>query len=102
MTWGDPTRTNWNIPKDARVIQDNGNWQIYYSESSAHLYFYPTDYHPNALALSLSDLRRLLQRLESSYEQHPREDDTAPLTGSNWGQANTVSVDASRRWMETR
>ena len=102
MTWGDPTRINWNIPKDARIVQDDGRWQIYHSESSAHLYIYPMDYHANALPLNLSDLRRLLQRLEPSYEPPPREDDTVPLAGSEWDQTNSVSLDASKRWMDTR
>ena len=102
MTWGDPTRINWNIPKDARIVQDDGRWQIYHSESSAHLYFYPMDYHAKALPLNLSDLRRLLQQLEPSCVLHPREDDTVPLAGSEWDPPNTNSVDASKRWLETR
>ena len=35
MTWGDPHSTNWNIPDDARIVEEGESWRIYYSASRA-------------------------------------------------------------------
>lgn len=79
MTWGDPTRTNWNIPDDARIVQEDDSWTIYHSADNARLYIYPACYHVQALPLNAEDLLRLLQALVSSPTPERQEDQTEPL-----------------------
>ncbi len=84
MTWGDPTRTNWNIPDDARIVQEDDSWTIYHSAANAHLYIYPACYHVQALPLNADDLLRLMNVLATSTIQpQQRQDETKPLDEIN-------------------
>ncbi|MDE2091158.1 MAG: hypothetical protein KGJ08_04560 [Gammaproteobacteria bacterium] len=78
MTWGNPARINWNIPDDARIVQQDDNWTIYHSTANVRLYIYPACYHVQALPLSAKALLRLLQVLMSSPDR-PYEDGTVIL-----------------------
>ncbi len=77
MTWGNPHKTNWNIPKDAKVIRAGGEWEIYHSTSDNALYIYPTEYHAASLRLDISDLFRLLRKLNSGTAPVIAEDGAA-------------------------
>ena len=79
MTWGNPKRTNWNIPEDARIVQEDDSWSIYHSAANARLYIYPASYHVQSLPLNAADLQRLLQFLEASPGT-PQQDKTEPLS----------------------
>jgi hypothetical protein len=79
MTWGNPTHINWNIPGDARIVQEDDSWIIYYSVKAARLYIYPACYHAQALPLDAEDLLRLLQVLVSSQNPKQQDDNIEPL-----------------------
>jgi hypothetical protein len=79
MTWGNPKRTNWNIPDDARLLQEDHSWSIYHSVSQARLYIYPASYHVQSLPLNAADLQRLLRILESAPAATSPPDKTEPL-----------------------
>jgi len=80
MTWGDPKRTNWNIPEDARIVQEDDSWTIYHSAAHARLYIYPAGYHVQSLPLNAADLQRLLHILESSPNLPAQPDSTEART----------------------
>jgi hypothetical protein len=97
-----PDGTIRSIPDDACMVREFGNWAIYHSVACAQLYFYPTDYHPDALALSLPDMHHLMERLKLSLDDYPGAEEIELSDGSEWYPSDTVAVDASRRWMDTR
>jgi len=82
MTWGNPTRTNWNIPEDARIVQEGDSWTIYHSAANARLYIYPAGYHVQSLPLNAVDLLRLLDVLVTSPSSPQQQDKTEPLARS--------------------
>ncbi|MGA9856201.1 MAG: hypothetical protein WBR29_13115 [Gammaproteobacteria bacterium] len=78
MTWGNPKRTNWNIPEDARIVQEDDSWSIYHSAAHARLYIYPASYHVQSLPLNTADLQRLLHILGAAPGPS-QDDETAPI-----------------------
>lgn len=57
------SKPNWNIPKDAVLLESRDGWLIYHAPAEGRLYIYPGDYHAEALPLTAADLGRFLAKL---------------------------------------